>query len=73
MPKTQAPGTSTLPVIAGSSDTARTVWMQFGVCSRAQPSIMAGGVCANMRAAARTWSAATQVMGSAHSGVYGST
>ena len=37
MPKTQPPGTSTLPVIAGSIERARMVWMHFGVCSMAQP------------------------------------
>ena len=71
MPNTQPPGTSMLPVSAGSIETARTVWMHFGVCSMAQPhSIMAGLVRAKRRAAARILSAATQVIGSAHSGVY---
>ena len=37
MPNTQPPGTSTLPVNAGSMESARTVWMHFGVCSIAQP------------------------------------
>ena len=70
MPNTQPPGTSMLPVSAGSMETARMVWMHFGVCSMAQPqSSMAGLVRANSRAAARILSAATQVIGSAHSGV----
>ena len=74
MPNTQPPGTSMLPVSAGSIETARMVWMQFGVCSMAQPhSSIAGLVCANSRAAARILSAATQVIGSAHSGVHGLT
>ena len=60
-----------LPVSAGSIETARTVWMQFGVCSIAQPhSSIAGFTCANRRAAARILSAGTHVIGSAHSGVY---
>ena len=54
MPNTQPPGTSMLPVSAGSIETARMVWMHFGVCSMAQPqSSKAGLVCANRRAAAR--------------------
>ena len=69
MPNTQPPGTSILPVSTGNIETARTVWMHFGVCSIAQPqSSMAGLVRANRRAAARIFSAATQVIGSAHSG-----
>ena len=47
IPKTQPPGTSTLPVSAGSIEIARTVWMVFGVCSMAQPhSIIDGFVAA---------------------------
>ena len=47
MPKTQPPGTSMLPVSAGSIEIARTVWMVFGVCSMAQPhSIIDGFVAA---------------------------
>ncbi len=58
------------PVSAGSIDTARTVWMHFGVCSIAQPhSSIAGRARANMRAAARIVSARIHVIGSAHSGV----
>ena len=37
MPKIQPPGTSMFPVTPGKSATARTVWMQLGVCSMAQP------------------------------------
>jgi hypothetical protein len=35
-----------LPVSAGSIDTARTVWMQFGVCSMAQPHSIIDGLVA---------------------------
>ena len=69
MPNTQPPGTSILPVSAGIIEIARMVWMQLGVCSIAQPqSSSAGLVSANRRAAALILSAATQVIGSAHSG-----
>ena len=44
MPNTQPPGTSILPVSAGSIETARMVWMHFGVCSMAQPQSSIAGL-----------------------------
>ena len=61
-----------LPAVAGcggSGPMARAVWIEFGECSIAHPhSTVAGLLAANSLAAARIWSAATQVIGSAHSG-----
>ncbi len=74
MPQTQPPGTSMLPVMAGSMARARQVWKQLGVCSTATPhSRVAGFEVAKRRAASRIFSAGTQVIPSAHAGVWGST